>query len=332
MENQNISQNLSAIEEELQDLLKSSKSTWTQIASLMMNVQDNELHKPKSYTQWVEGMAKQAGVHVSLLWSRLQAGRTWMAHEKACQTKNVPCVSMAESKLSAESLVYINKVAGNNEEIRTDLINKSISGELSRKDLAQAWAKKRYIEGAKTSRHANGKKKGVKAGSVFDASTVKFLLINRIKDWIQPPKGGHINSSFADVCEKYQHFYEFPVSTGSTRSARRIDFLAIENVTSKDLRRLNIHACEVKVDANDLKGDHKMAEYEDFADYCWLAVPPELLSDAVERINEDSPWGILVVTREEGVSIERQAEKRPGARRAETLETCVLKNIKTYGL
>ena len=69
---------------------------------------------------------------------------------------------------------------------------------------------------------------------------------------------------------------EFPVYTGETRHAQRIDLLVIENITTDGHLKpydVRIHGIEIKVSYHDLINDKKMANYVPFCDLNWLAIP-----------------------------------------------------------
>ena len=89
---------------------------------------------------------------------------------------------------------------------------------------------------------------------------------------------------------------------------------------------LALRGIEIKIDINDLLGDHKMQEYTQFCDYFYIAVPDgssELL-EAAESVRRPS-WGILTVTKDGKVTVAHAPEKLNPAFRDVTLTNCLIK-------
>ena len=51
----------------------------------------------------------------------------------------------------------------------------------------------------------------------------------------------------------------------------KIDVLIAETITETERDHVTLRGIEIKVNLNDLKSDHKMAEYTDFVDYFYIA-------------------------------------------------------------
>ena len=77
------------IERELEVLLHEDKKSWVRIYELMNEVDSGKLYEGsfRSFTAWVNDLATKTGVHVSLLWSRLKAGRSYAAYEQRAAAK-----------------------------------------------------------------------------------------------------------------------------------------------------------------------------------------------------------------------------------------------------
>ena len=105
---------------------------------------------------------------------------------------------------------------------------------------------------------------------------------------------------------KYKVFGEFAVDSPGTRNARRIDALVAETITAKYPRQIKLHGIEIKVSRSDLEHDDKMAEYTQYVDCFWIAIPPHLVDDAKDLAMPC--WGILSVD-EEKLEVVRNASK-----------------------
>ena len=67
-----------------------------------------------------------------------------------------------------------------------------------------------------------------------------------------------------------------------------------------------MHGIEIKVSRSDLEHDDKMAEYTQYVDCFWIAIPPHLVDDAKDLAMPC--WGILSVD-EEKLEVVRSASK-----------------------
>lgn len=329
------------IEGRLNKLIAGDKKSWVEVYELMDLVEKENLYVGmyRSYTAWVNSLAASNHVHVSTLWSRKKAGKVYAEYMQraAQQGKTVP--SLSEANIPPDNLNLIAKIAGSNTEVADDLIHKSAtSSELSRQDLRDAWATVKANQGTMVRKTRHDSREKVSANAITSGDIVLALSHNRdwVPDQVPPDEKEH-------EVENYKILTEFAVRTGSSRHARRIDALVLENLSEKVKKyHLCIHAVEVKVDKDDLLNDKKMQEYYDFADRFWLAVTEELEEDA-KQIMIDG-WGLLVFkfhnsgmanaenrkneeakTAEIRVAI--QAKKDPGVLRDQTIESALITMI-----
>ena len=167
------------------------------------------------------------------------------------------------------------------------------------------------------------KKKQIKNN--IKASTILSTLYE-YENWLGQKKvRKYFKSSYEQ--DKIQCFSEFPVYTGSTKKSRRIDFLAVENMTTENLWELNIHGIEIKVTESDFINDEKYTEYTEFVDYFYLAVPEELKDIALK--NKFKDCGLIVISKDKtnkfiAKVIEAPARLNP-LRREDTLTSIALK-------
>lgn len=346
--NKNLSElNLEEIESELQDLVSHDKKHWINMFLLMNEVQQRNLFKPKfsSFTQWVNDFATKSKVHVSLLWSRLKAGKTYQKYVERSKDKGQEVKPIEEMKISADSLNLIDKIAAKNNLIADDLIEKVERNELTRADLKNAWSKvrderiKKGIESTQKNHHDADKYLDEKISTKISAAEIVLALSqnawlrnsslntrlgsDRSKDQVN-----HFSNKY--IQEKYKTFTEFAVQTGSSQHARRIDVLVIENISLEDREKkysVHLHGIEIKVDVHDLINDHKMLEYTDFVDFFWLAIPnnSEMLQAAEDVMNDH--WGLLLIDDQGEVNIHQMPTKLQPILREETLMAALIKTL-----
>lgn len=317
---------LADVEKEIQEIIEADKSSWVQVYKLMTEVEAEKLYKDKysSYTQWVNKIADDMHIHVSLLWRRKKAGAFYSEYQKRMLDKGKK-VSMDDLQgISPDNLVLAERIAGNDTVVADQLINKIQQGELKRKDLSSALAAVKRSRAEKGIRSpANGYEKlkqqkqhkpDQKKVTALDITAA--LEINRV--WI-----GEAVDKIGRL-PKYKVFTEFGVDSPGSHKARRIDALVVETITTEHPRQVKLHGIEIKVSRSDLEHDDKMSEYTPYIDRFWIAVPPYLVEDA-EKLAMPC-WGILSVDQENFTVIRSAAENdNYGAFREKSLAEIVYK-------
>lgn len=321
---------LADVEKEIQEIIEADKSSWVQVYKLMTEVEAEKLYKDKysSYTQWVNKIADDMHIHVSLLWRRKKAGAFYSEYQKRMQARGKEVSFNDLEHVSPDNLVIAEKIAGSNTKVADQLIEKIQQGELKRKDLSSALAavkRSRAEKGISAPKNGYERKKQMQEPpkesqpdqkKITALDIVAALEINR--DWIGEAveKQGRL--------PKYKVFTEFGVDSPGSHKARRIDALVVETITTEHPRQVKLHGIEIKVSRSDLEHDDKMSEYTPYIDKFWIAVPPYLV-EAAEKLAMPC-WGILSVDQENFTVIRSAAENdNYGAFREKSLAEIVYK-------
>lgn len=315
---------LTMIEEELARYVKADKKNWVRIYRLMSEVEEQELYKEredtKSFTAWVNWLSESMSVHVSLLWARLKAGRTYEEYEKRAAEKGRRVAQMENLDVSPESISLCEKVAGRNAEEMDRLIEKVVAGDLTREDLRDAAKAKRASGGTMpTSRHDRiNTSERTETSARVTASDIVMAL--RKSDWLSVARE---DEYFKHV---YRAFAEFRIPSGTSRDVRRIDVMIAETLTTTEMDDIVLRGIEIKVDKMDLLKDHKMQEYTAFCDYFYIGIPAEdqEVLDAAESVRLPS-WGILTVSKAGEITVVHEAKKLMPAFRDKTMANCIIK-------
>lgn len=321
---------LKQIEAELTESVRQDNVTWQRCYELMNAVDTGKLYEEeglKNFTAWVNQMADVIGCHVSLLWSRLKAGRTYSEYEKRARAAGREVPELAEAPLSPDTLKLCSTVAGADGAALDNLIDKSLSGSLSRKDLRVAAKAKRERApehvGTRHSAEADraARENGNAAPTPALTAAEIVLALQTSSAWV----GKADETKYIE--RKYHVFTEFRADTGSSRAARRFDVLAVETLTVSEPDTVRIHGVEIKVSKSDLLGDHKMQEYGDFCDAFYIAVPDTVeMVDAAESVKLPA-WGLLAVSPDGALRVVHKAEERLGVMRDKTLAAVIIKLI-----
>ena len=327
---------LKKIEKELNILVEKDRQNWSGFYLLLKKVEENSLWEGyhNSFTAWIKDFANKNKVQESVLWNRKKAGEVYQRYYARKLAKKETVNDIQAVNIAQDSLILIEKIARNNDDLMDELTDKAISKELKKKDLQEAY---RIVKAKKddaklkreeilTNKDMSKQEKEESIIIIKDLQVGAITAIDIVESlkshtWLHEDKESR--KSFRDFYEqdKYGVFTEFPVFVGTTRNSRRIDALVAENLT-KERWRLNLHAVEIKVSKSDLVNDKKYTEYAEFVDYLWLAVSQDLVDIAKET--KPNGCGVLVVKNKK-VEVVEQAKKLDSARREECLSRLALK-------
>lgn len=321
-----------AYEHELEDLVKNDKNNWTRFYVLMEKVEKEELYKQKnfkSFTSWLKNFALKNKVHESVLWNRKKAGRVYEQYQKLQAQKGIETAPLEEVTVSMDSLVLLDKIQKKAPALAAELVQKTMSKEVTRQDLRTAYKQIRDAEPPKKP----GRKKKLseeeeqsKSAEFTEnnATATKITQLLKSSEWLLGFEVSRKAFKIAEQQDKYITLPEFRVYTGTSTKSRRIDVLALENVTvDTKLHQLHAHGIEIKVDKHDLLNDKKYTEYAEFVHFLWLAVPREL----VELAEETSPpgVGIIAVETDDSLTKVRESEKGNPLRLLDTFMVATMK-------
>lgn len=330
---------LRQIEAELTDVLDKEKRNWTKIYELMSRVEHEKLYEQKenckSFTQWVNVLAKDLHVHASGLWAKLKAGRTYAAYAERAEKRGLIAQRAEDVAVSVDTINLCATIAGKNEERQDSLLDRAIRGELSRQDLREAARAKSAESARKYEKHekelSNSEKEEVQDSEEQQRITAADIIVAlKSSSWIE-----YVEKSFErdEYITKVRKLYaEFPVYTGTSRSARRMDAVILENISARERDEIVIRGVEIKVSVSDLMHDEKMTEYTDFCDLFYIAIPAgdDELKRAVQAVMLPE-WGLIEVSEgEENVynyvaEVTIPAKKNQGVLRDRTLSTALIR-------
>lgn len=328
-------EDLRQIEAELTDVLDKEKRNWTKIYELMSRVEQEKLYEQKenckSFTQWVNMLAKDLHVHASGLWAKLKAGRTYAAYAERAEKRGMIAQRAEDVAVSVDTINLCATIAGKSVERQDSLLDRAIRGELSRQDLREAARK--YEKGLFNSEKKEEVQKVQNQQNPEEQQGITaadIIVALKSSSWIE-----YVEKSFErdEYITKVRKLYaEFPVYTGTSRSARRMDAVILENISARERDEIVIRGVEIKVSVSDLMHDEKMTEYTDFCDLFYIAIPAgdDELKKAVQAVMLPE-WGLIEVSEgEENVynyvaEVTIPAKKNQGVLRDRTLSTALIR-------
>ncbi|MGU8175379.1 hypothetical protein ACV3S6_13170 [Clostridium perfringens] len=321
-----------ACENELENLIRTDKNNWTRFYVLMEKVEKEELYKQrnfKSFTSWLKDFSIKNKIHESVLWNRKKAGRVYQQYQQLQAQRGIETEPIENIDVSMDSLVLLDKIQKKAPALGAELIEKTMKKQVTRQDLRTAYKQIRDAEPPKKP----GRKKKLSEEeemakqaefSKNNATATKITQLFTSSMWLLGYETTRKAFKVAEQQDKYISLPEFRVYTGTSTKSRRIDVLALENVTVKTkLHQLHAHGVEIKVDKHDLLNDHKYTEYAEFVHYLWLAVPRELVPLAEE--NAPPSVGIIAVEKDDTLVKVREAEKGEPLRLLDTFMVATMK-------
>lgn len=341
--NQTDQEDLRQIEAELTDVLDKEKRNWTKIYELMSRVEQEKLYEQKenckSFTQWVNMLAKDLHVHASGLWAKLKAGRTYAAYAERAEKRGMMAQRAEDVAVSVDTINLCATIAGKSVERQDSLLDRAIRGELSRQDLREAARAKSAESARKYEKGLFNSEKKEEVQKVQNQqnpeeqqgiTAADIIVALKSSSWIE-----YVEKSFErdEYITKVRKLYaEFPVYTGTSRSARRMDAVILENISARERDEIVIRGVEIKVSVSDLMHDEKMTEYTDFCDLFYIAIPAgdDELKKAVQAVMLPE-WGLIEVSEgEENVynyvaEVTIPAKKNQGVLRDRTLSTALIR-------
>ena len=131
---------LMQIQDELAPILD-KRRTWTRVAELLIladveNIWEGEY---RSYTEWLEHLAKQVNVSVGYLWQILKAGRMYAKYQFRNDKTGRDTPDLTDLTISAEALNLCEKLGNRNDSITDEYVGQLLRGEITTKTLKEKW-------------------------------------------------------------------------------------------------------------------------------------------------------------------------------------------------
>lgn len=322
------------IGEEIIAIMKSGQKRWVDLFRKIQQVETGQLYAPAyhSLTAWARNLSERGGFQLRELWRYKKAGQFYAEYAERQERAGKRVVRLedidtkAGASISPRNFERVEKIARGDTNVADRLIGQMLSGKVKAAELEQLWRAKKAAGGhVRTSRHDAGPTME-DAGTGMRAVEIVAAVQNATDGgWLPEP---HIVRPW--ITDKYRVFAEFPVHTGTTDHAARIDAMVVETYGVEREDDVVLHAIEIKVVQSDLDRDEKMEEYADFADYMWIAVPADLSGEAIrhaEELEGPQTWGILAVLPDGSLRVDRTPKRLPGVMRDKSLEWIVHKLI-----
>jgi hypothetical protein len=292
---------LDAIESQLLQHARSEKRRWQEMAELLISVERDGLWRghTRSFTAWVDTIARRADLQSSVFWRYLKAGRIYL---ELTGKQDID----ADAQVSAESLELADKIRRHApKQVQEHVLEGALEGTLSRSELRQVWSTYRAGAGGLTargrlpddpeqrlealsSREAAWQAEQRKPGNRTDVRRGELLAACRDPSWVGAYDQARLETRVRGV------------------SGRVSGLLAVRRKADAS-ERVELHGLWTIAAAPELI-DFEYAAPSG-ADFMWLAVHAELATRALERAPR--MLGLLSLKRDRALQVLRPAQRRP---------------------
>lgn len=318
---------LDVIEKKLEPLVKKKDKSWIEVYRLLDIVEEEQLYSVsyKSYTAWLTDFAARTNVTVSLLWKKKKAGKFYDSYIDDRKYQNKPYVPLEQVNMDPEVIVMIEKITAGNLAEAHKMIDRSLSGDIKRRNLKTLWEsekKERAKKGVPIQR-ANAYDKDTftelsYAGySAKNATNIDILSSLCNEKWMFGLYRHH-------EIRKYRLLTEFSIIKNRVET----DYVIVENYTSntKQENLFHLHSVKIVCEKEELEKKPEFKAYPEYMDYYWLAVPLEYKSDALDYLKTMENIGLILYNEgKNSAFIEKNAKNNSGfgVKRKDTMDSIV---------
>lgn len=277
---------LQNIEAQLTTIITTNKKAWVEIYKLLKIIETRELWRITSYTftGWLKSFSERNKISISLLWRIKQAGKFYEEFQNRNTDKDIP--NLSNVKLPVESLNLIERIAGSNEEIADNMMNRLLNKEISIKDLRSAWeTTKAERKLATPPTHDLTKEEKIQLAHQISAKDIAIALSNANwipKEIIPTQQFYNTNFKFKENKNKYYLVTDFPLQTKHNKIHRLSLMCAETHTISSTEKATNLHLHAITIITE--KGfDTSIFEITKlYADFSWIAVPYTLENSIID--------------------------------------------------
>ena len=242
--------NLRKIEHEIEEILAKDTHSWVRLYELIREVEFNKLWRNEysSFTRWIKHLAHISGVTESLIWKRKKAGEIYFDYQQRAACRGVSVPNIEDVEVSPDNFELVEKISQGNNQIKDELMQKVLAKDIKRSDLLNTWSTIKTIQ-AKEGRGIVKKNRYSKIDSsdeqIFTISDFSFALSD--SSWLQST-----NNSYHKGKSVYKLVSDFSFYSSLLMRQVTLDFLLLENVSSKYTQELNTHNIEIVFSDNKL--------------------------------------------------------------------------------
>ncbi|EGO9003098.1 hypothetical protein D2A91_14130, partial [Enterococcus faecalis] len=263
--------NLRKIEHEIEEILAKDTHSWVRLYELIREVEFNKLWRNEysSFTRWIKHLAHVSGVTESLIWKRKKAGEIYFDYQQRAEGRGISVPNIEDVEVSPDNFELVEKISQGNNQIKDELMQQVLAKDIKRSDLLNTWSTIKTIQ-AKEGGGIVKKNRYSKIDSsdeqIFTISDFSFALSD--SSWLQST-----NNSYHKGKSVYKLVPDFSFYSSLLMRQVTLDFLLLENVSSKYTQELNTHSIEIVLSDSNLNNIILNPK----TNYSWIVVPEDVL-------------------------------------------------------
>lgn len=311
--------NLRKIEHEIEEILSKDTHSWVRLYELIREVEYSKLWRNEysSFTQWIKHLAYVTGVTESLIWKRKKAGEIYFDYQQRARSRGVSVPNIEDVEVSPDNFELVEKISQGNNQIKDELMQQVLAKDIKRSDLVNTWSTIKTIQ-AKEGGGIVKKNRYSKIDSsdeqIFTISDFSFALSE--SSWLQIAKNSyHKGKSVYKLIPKFS-FYSSLLMRSVT-----LDFLLLENVSSKYTQELNTHSIEIVFSDNKLNNIILNTK----TNYSWVVVPEDISLIALKQLPKEI--GLLKISSKRIIQVVRNATLTNETSKLDILQAFIVKTI-----
>jgi len=240
-------------------------------------------------------LAYESGVTESLIWKRKKAGEIYSDYQTRAKKKGLSVPRIEDVEVSPDNFELVEKISQGNKDIKDDLMDKVLHRELKRSDLVSAWKSVKTIrqndQGSIIKKNSHSEVSCSEKEKEIALSVSDIAISLTYSSWLDHFPDVNMNNFTAHSRKKvYKLFPNFSFYSSLSDRLHTIDFLVIENYTSKP-HQLNLHSIEVILTEEDLHRSFSSRQYQQHMNYLWIVIPSNIKGEIGSKVSED--YGIL---------------------------------------
>ncbi|EIR4022346.1 hypothetical protein LWX94_002668 [Enterococcus faecalis] len=309
--------NLRKIEHEIEEILSKDTHSWVRLYELIREVEYSKLWRNEysSFTQWIKHLAYVTGVTESLIWKRKKAGEIYFDYQQRARSRGVSVPNIEDVEVSPDNFELVEKISQGNSQIKDELMQQVLAKDIKRSDLLNTWATIKTIQ-AKEGRGIVKKNRYSKIDSsdeqIFTISDFAFALSD--SSWLQST-----HNSYQKGKSVYKLVPDFSFYSSLLMRQITLDFMLLENVSSKYTQELNTHSIEIVLSDNNLNNVILNTK----TNYSWVVAPEDILPIAYKKLPEGI--GLLKISSERKVQVVKHAILAKEVSKLDILQAFIVK-------
>lgn len=311
--------NLRKIEHEIEEILSKDTHSWVRLYELIREVEYSKLWRNEysSFTQWIKHLAYVTGVTESLIWKRKKAGEIYFDYQQRARSRGVSVPNIEDVEVSPDNFELVEKISQGNSQIKDELMQQVLAKDIKRSDLVNTWSTIKTIQ-AKEGGGIVKKNRYSKIDSsdeqIFTISDFSFALSE--SSWLQIAK-----NSFHKGKSVYKLIPNFSFYSSLLMRSVTLDFLLLENVSSKYTQELNTHSIEIVFSDNKLNNIILNTK----TNYSWVVVPEDISLIALKQLPKEI--GLLKISSKRIIQVVRNAALTNETSKLDILQAFIVKTI-----